>query len=424
MSDRDIYNSRQPDSTEESGVFWFKVLSGTGLTVLGVQLLFFGPLSGRMDQLESLLNSSGRDIHRLVAERDTAGKANNLLADLQQQSNDLRSVQQGLSRIRTLRENITHEAQNSEQALQSLQQITEVQQSLLAAQSQTTLAADEVSRLNALREEIISGTSSTEVAQSSLDGIVALQNRLIAASGNYEAASDSIAALSDLRDQAINAGGSVAEAAEQFDQFLAFRDRVAETSQQIDAAEESLRQLAALRQHAIDAGSMIKTADQNLQAMLDMNQSLQQRTEAVRMAQQNLDGLNSIQQDLATATKEVSTAIQNLEILEEFQGEAGRHIASLETLRRTLIEIAMMETALKRVSSVMQPLTHISSLRRLGDDEIREAARVILQRRVDSRVAEDSAVATFESVTATSEDDLLQTASESAVPLPVEISVE
>ncbi|MFM8725648.1 MAG: hypothetical protein ACKON9_11050, partial [Planctomycetaceae bacterium] len=125
-----------------------------------------------------------------------------------------------------------------------------------------------------------------------------------------------------------------------------------------------------------------------------------------------LNLLLSIQDALAAGTEQVAIAVQNLEILDEFQQEATRHINSLAVLRRTLMEIALMESSIVRVASVIQPLTEIVNLRRLGDDEVREAARVVLDRR-NSRVGrldnETDSISKPETVTP-----------DGSVPVPVE----
>lgn len=65
------------------------------------------------------------------------------------------------------------------------------------------------------------------------------------------------------------------------------------------------------------------------------------------------------------------------------------HVESLAGLRRALVDIAMMETTVGKVARVLEPLTEISSLRRMGQTEIRAAARSILDARA-SRLSQAS----------------------------------
>jgi hypothetical protein len=98
------------------------------------------------------------------------------------------------------------------------------------------------------------------------------------------------------------------------------------------------------------------------------------------------------------------------------------HVKSLDTLRRTLMEIAMMESTLGRVAHVVEPLTQIGNLRRLGDEEVREAARVILDRRMTRFSQSESTQETAASrqVTEAGTPQPESSVEEGLVPLPPE----
>ena len=59
-------------------------------------------------------------------------------------------------------------------------------------------------------------------------------------------------------------------------------------------------------------------------------------------------------------------------------------------MRRSLIEIGMMETTVSRVARMMKPLVELGNLRRLSDDEMRQAARSILDGRTATRVSKNT----------------------------------
>ena len=123
-----------------------------------------------------------------------------------------------------------------------------------------------------------------------------------------------------------------------------------------------------------------------------------------------------LQAELGQQTDRVASAIHNLELLDDFQSEVSTHVQSLAGLRRTLVELAMMETTVGRVAQVMAPLTELSNLRRLSQSEVREAARVILNGRTtrlshSANPIQDAIEANIESSTI-SDGDL--------VPLPPE----
>jgi hypothetical protein len=76
-----------------------------------------------------------------------------------------------------------------------------------------------------------------------------------------------------------------------------------------------------------------------------------------------------------------------------------------------LMDIAMMESTVGKIAQFLEPLTEISSLRRMGQTEIREVARVILDRR-GSRLSQN---------TSPMNDNIdISDSSEGLVPLPPE----
>ena len=151
-----------------------------------------------------------------------------------------------------------------------------------------------------------------------------------------------------------------------------------------------------------------------------MNDSLSGSDVQLVQARQNLDSMLSLQERLSHQTEEVASVIQNLEIMDDFRTEVSAHVASLETLRHTLMELAMMESTLGRVANVVEPLTQIGNLRRLGEEEVREAARVILDRR-STRFSQTESVTANGATTAADEAHSAQTLEEERpVPLPPE----
>jgi len=153
-------------------------------------------------------------------------------------------------------------------------------------------------------------------------------------------------------------------------------------------------------------------AQETARTLVAMNESLNSSDLQLTSARENLDSLMKLQTTLSHQSSEISAAIQNLEIMDDFRVEVASHVKSLETLRRTLMDIAMMESTMGRVANVVEPLTQIGNLRRLNEDEVREAARVILDRRM-TRFSQT------ESQTENGATEAIE-ASQSEVPLPIE----
>ncbi|MDA0285362.1 MAG: hypothetical protein O3B86_18595, partial [Planctomycetota bacterium] len=54
--------------------------------------------------------------------------------------------------------------------------------------------------------------------------------------------------------------------------------------------------------------------------------------------------------------------------------------------RKSLLDVVLMESTVRKVADILEPLAELSDLRRLGSSEMREAARSIIDQR-NSRVA-------------------------------------
>jgi transcriptional regulator of met regulon len=73
--------------------------------------------------------------------------------------------------------------------------------------------------------------------------------------------------------------------------------------------------------------------------------------------------------------------VQTLEILSDLRDEVERQVRSLDGVRRHLVEIALLESSVGQALRILEPLTQLADLRRLGESEVPDAARLILERR-------------------------------------------
>ncbi|MCP4507618.1 MAG: hypothetical protein GY826_14665, partial [Fuerstiella sp.] len=194
--------------------------------------------------------------------------------------------------------------------------------------------------------------------------------------------------------------------------MIAAADVFEKADQKLAIAQESASKLNALKEQILSSSDSIDVADGNARTLVAMNNTLNGGLN-LEVAAANLDEMIRLQNSLGEQTDQVASAVQTLEILDDFQTEVSTHVRSLTGLRRTLVELAMMESTVGRVAQVMAPLTEISSLRRMGESEIREAARVIMDRR-NTRLSQTEVAISVDDLQDSDpvEDDL--------VPLPLE----
>jgi hypothetical protein len=160
-------------------------------------------------------------------------------------------------------------------------------------------------------------------------------------------------------------------------------------AESLEAAQAVSNQLVTLEQRLADGGKTVEVASERAEQLIALNQKLEGNLN-LAISNENLDGMIKIQQHLIGESKNVVDAIQTLEVLTGFQDEFTSQIQVLSEMHRNLIEISMMETTLGKVSRMMKPLAELGNLRRMGDDELRNAARLILDGRTATRVSKNS----------------------------------
>ncbi|MCP4785458.1 MAG: hypothetical protein GY903_08765 [Fuerstiella sp.] len=414
-----IRRSQNQQNKSFRNFMWVSMLMSLAVVFFGMQLMMVGPLKGRLDGIQTRLDLADEHLNRIVGTRDNVWEANDLLSSLQDQHNKLADLRIGMTRIGDLRRSVTKESESATAALSALDRMAAVQKRIIASRQQTDEAFGQVANLESLRDNILSGSGQTDVADNSLNGMLALQKRVIAASNGYEQASTSIASLTELTQRMIASNADLQLASKKFDEFVGLQNRMiaaADIFEKADAgfasAQESASKLAALKDQILSTTDNVDVAQGNARTMVAMNETLSGGLN-LTVAAANLDQMIQLQDSLGEQTIKVASAIQTLEILDDFQAEVSTHVRSLTGLRRTLVELAMMESTVGRVAQVMAPLTELSSLRRLGESEIREAARVIMNRR-NTRLTHNGASPESEDV---QESEEIQ---EDLVPLPPE----
>ena len=381
----------------------------------GMQIMMVGPLQGRLETITSRLDDSEVSLRKLVGARDGVWRTNDLLTSLKDQTGRLEVLKDSIHDIQTLRNQVENEADAATVALAALDRMTTLQRRIVAEQQTTQNASRELTRMEELQQDILRNAEQLDVAANSFDGMLALQNRVIAASNGYEDASLSISQLAELTQRLAGSSDELQVASQQFDALLSLTGQLAAADSDLSEARESASNLVALKDDVLRGAAGALTASETARTLVAMNDKLSKGSIQLDTAQSNLDSLLKIEQALGAQTEEIALAIQNLEIMDDFQTEVATHVDSLETLRRTLIDIAMMESTLGRVARMVEPLTEIGNLRRLSQTEVQEAARVILDRRMTRFSQNGQEDGTTRDTTSIATDD-----DEHLVPLPPE----
>lgn len=392
---------------------WITSLMSLAVVFFGMQLMMVGPLSGRLDGIDARLERSESGLSKLVAARDGVWRTNDLLTSLEDQTSRISGLTKSIDDIQRLRNQIENEADAATVALAALDRMTALQRRIVGEQQVTQSAAQQFDRMQEIQERLARQADQVDVAAATFDGMLALQNRVIAASNDYEQASESVANLNDLTQRIAASSADLELAARTFDEFVGLKNAVASASGDIDTARSSLNDMVALKDQVAAVAPDVAAANETARTLVALNEQLTGGSLQLETAHANLDALIGIERSLADQSDTIAAAIRNIEIMDDFRLEVDSHVRSLATLRRTLVDVAMMESTLGRVARVLGPLTEIGSLRRLSESEVQEAARIILDRRT-TRLSQNGDAGVGSSDNGSADDDA------DLVPLPPE----
>lgn len=382
----------------------YRMLLG-GLVGLGVgwsilQVTVTRPLTREVIGLHSELSDLTARMDQLVAVRDVAYQAQDLLSALEAQRQTLAAAHESLTAIRELRGEIEQESRQTAEAMVAMQQLAALQSNVLAAgreaavsQNAVQTIADLNSRLAALEPRV----------QASLAGVVQTDKV--------------VSRLDQLQQQLIDSSAELTQAEEVVTATRYLHRALAEAAPAAETAAVHTRELVQLTTDLNSVNSTGLTAAHDHAADLLALHDILSNAEAMRLAdaERNLRSMLDTQAALAGSTPHVVTAAENLDLLCEFQTELSVQLQSVEELRRDLIEITLLKETVSRVQETMRPLADLSNLRRLDPADVRALAREILDRRTAQLPTLNSSALPLQPVSAPASSN------ERPVPTPVDL---
>ena len=421
--------SHPQDARDASRFSWTMLVTGLFVGLVGMQFTVVAPLNGRLKLVTGRLNTIEDQLDKVVGVRGQVSRTNSLLSNLRRQSsqfdaahqalNDMRSfrldVEAEGQRIRTtlpvigeiadLHDAVTARAEANAEALRALEQVAELQGAIVAGQPRTQAAAAALQEVASFKQRVIDEQQDLAVARTVLDEFNGLKQQLLG-----------------LKSRLLEESTGIVEAANHLNQLVVLKDTLNLQSGDLDLARDSTDHLIALKDEIVIRGGNVGQARQRATQLLEIGSELAQNADDAKQAQANLQTLVALQNRLKNQTSDVAAAVQNLEILADFQVEFERHLATLEGMRRSMVEVVMLESTIGRVVRVLQPLVQIANLRRLNDGEVREAARLILERRSAQAERAAGRIAERPQSKSTVQDavDVEQDSADGLVPLPAE----
>ncbi len=407
MNDRELGfdGTPLPRSTENPKTKWGLLGVGLAIGFLGMNLFVTRPLTTRIAKLESELATVEDGMQDLVGVRNEVWQTSNLLNSLKAQRQQVADANMALKEMREFRQEFMTESGHTLAASQSLEGLVALQNTVLAQQNDVAPASEMLDKIVTTQEKLIAQKDTNLSAQESLQQLVAVKDLAQAQSPELPLAQTTLKDLIALKDQTRAQAAEIATAQDSLKQLIALKDqaftqfdslaasqtslqglidlkaRVIDYTSDVAQASKAVGELLALKDQVVGQGEVTTQARARADELLALRDKLLVPVEVMNSATTNLTSLIAMKDKVIGQTGDIAEAIQTLEILADFSEEFESRIASLGQLRQSLMEIVLLETTITRVTRALEPMTQLGNIRRLNDNDLRDAARTILEQR-------------------------------------------
>ncbi|MCA8989261.1 MAG: hypothetical protein KDA78_16555, partial [Planctomycetaceae bacterium] len=375
---------------------WSMVAAGLMCGFLGMYLTVTRPMSSRMAMLEGELAGMQQEMHQLVGTRDELWRTNDLLTGLRQQQRQMAEVEASLASIRQMRHNVLSLAAGNEVAMDTLQQMASMQKTLVNQAPQITETKAALAQMVTLQGEIVQIGNSARISQQTIAAVDETMKSM------RESADLAVVAMNEMQDQMDGQTEMISNAKMIFTQMEGVMTAMIDAQAVIETSQKVTESLESMQEQVAATAAGIPQAREQLSEMTALRDDIaNQKPQTMTMAKQNWNEMVTFHDHLAASKTPISSAIETVELLEDFQKQIALQANELASMRRELQEITMLKVTVEETLAVLKPLIQLSDLRRMSDTEVRDAARVILDRRMadgqsikSPRVAEGEAIPT------------------------------
>ncbi|MEK6258439.1 MAG: hypothetical protein AABP62_07435 [Planctomycetota bacterium] len=369
---------------------WAMLVVGITLGFVGLHFLMARPMAREMERMQRDLTLVEQRMQDLVGARDEVWETNSLLSSLKAQQGQTEEARVALQSIRELRGNLVDEASHNIEATKSLELAARLQSRLIEQRPVIEAAGNALEQMQAVENRLVAQRETNESAAKTLDEMVAIKNTVRTQAEDVELAKGTLDQMVAIGQELRGQNGGLAQAASGLKGLATLKAGLTNAAENLEVAQSVSDQLIALELRLADGGQQADVATERAAGLITLSNQLNGNDLNLVASQQNLDGMLKLQKTLAGQSKSVIDAVQSLELLGGFHDEFVTQVQVLGEMRRTLLEISLMETTISRVSRMMKPLVELGNLRHLSDDELRQAARLILDGRTATRVSKNS----------------------------------
>jgi len=198
-------------------------------------------------------------------------------------------------------------------------------------------------------------------------------------------AQDIVGEFAAVKTQLLNEADDLDVARDAAEELISLKNGLNSESEDVLDAQQVAEDLYILKNTIVEHGGNSETAFENTDRLFTLRDTLNSDMD-LNSAENNLGRLVVLQDTLNGQTREVADALETLEVLTDLGEELQGQVAVLGEMRKSLLDIVLMESTIRKVATVLEPLAELYNVRRMGKSELREAARTVIENR-SSRIA-------------------------------------
>jgi hypothetical protein len=406
---------------------WSLFALGAGVALAAIYFTTIRPTLVQLSELQAQVSSLETSVERLAGQGDVVARTNSLLGQMAEQGRrnvDAARALVVVEQMGQLQDSLLENAERGQSAADALESLESLQTRLADQRYATENSHQALDQLDRLRNRLIAAQAQAWTAGASLDDIDALQNRLIGQRESVPVAAETLGALVDLTRTAIEQTSDLSTARFALEGLVGLRQSLASDNTDLQRAREVVRawsetqaQLTAAASHAADArrtsDELLGMADDlvcrgdtaraasALDGLANLRERLDDQGTGIDLAHQRVDQLIDLKDRAVSQTRDLADATANLELMTDVQDQLGKIALSFGRMRHWIVEILAFEPAFNRAMRTLQPLSDLGNLRHMSATDLRQVIRSLNDRREIPWTGPQDALSTIESTAPT-----------------------
>ncbi len=373
-------SSPERDLLSNPYVRWGLMLVGIFIGFLALDIMLRRPLLRELAYVKRELATVEQDMQELIGTTGQAWETSNLLSALNAQKRQVEPARAALADLREFRQSVEMEAQKTSDAVASLNQIIELQQRVSSQRESLSDVEKIWSDVVGLHDRLLAEKEAQQNAVVSLNRVSQLHKQACDTAKDAERAAIEVQKLGDLRTKVLENSAGVEDAQKNAAELIALKDTISKAND-VSFVQQAADRLLALRDSLIATDDRTEKSQAHAQELLSLRDELNATAEDTQAATQTWADLKKLERGLRAAGGDIAESVETLELLTDLSEEFRQQTQSLAGLRKSLMDIVMLETTVGRALRVLEPLAQLRNLQRLSDTEVKAAARAILDQR-------------------------------------------